>query len=79
MGGASIALRIKRPSPWPRSASGYERGLPSSFAPGRRGAVKDRSQFVGPGGHYVKRDSNTGRILNVKADQAPFKGVRKEK
>jgi hypothetical protein len=47
--------------------------------PGRRGAVKGRSQFVGPGGHYVKRDRATGRIMDVKADQAPFKGVTKEK
>ena len=47
--------------------------------PGRRGAVKGRSQFIGPGGHPVKRDKKTGRILNVKADLAPFKGVRKEK
>jgi hypothetical protein len=36
--------------------------------PGRRGAVKGRSQFIGP-----------GRILDVKADLKPFKGVRKEK
>ncbi len=47
--------------------------------PGRQGAVKGRSQFVGPGGHHVKRDAATGRIMNVKADKAPFKGVRKEK
>lgn len=43
--------------------------------PGRRGAVKDRSQFVGHGGRHVKRDTRTGRILDVKADRAPFKGV----
>jgi len=47
--------------------------------PGRRGAVKSRSQFVGPGGHYVKRDAKSGRIMDAKADKAPFKGVRKEK
>lgn len=47
--------------------------------PGRRGAVKNRSQFIGPGGHPVKRDTTTGRILDVKADLKPFKGVRKEK
>jgi hypothetical protein len=47
--------------------------------PGRRGAVKSRSQFIGPGGHSVKRDTKTGRILDVKADLAPFKGVRREK
>jgi len=47
--------------------------------PGRRGAVTGRSQFVGPGGHHVKRDTKTGRILNVKADLTPFKGVRRER
>lgn len=47
--------------------------------PGRRGAVKGRSQFVGPDGRYVKHDAKTGRIMDVKADKAPFKGVRKEK
>ena len=34
---------------------------------------------IGPGGHPVKRDTKTGRILNVKADLTPFKGVRCEK
>lgn len=47
--------------------------------PGRRGAVKGRSQFTGPGGHSVKRDASTGRILAMKADLKPFKGVRREK
>jgi len=47
--------------------------------PGRRGAVKGRSQFIGPGGHPVKRDTKTGRILDVKADSTPFKGVKREK
>jgi hypothetical protein len=47
--------------------------------PGRRGAVKGRSQFIGPGGHPVKRDTKTGRILDVKANLTPFKGVRREK
>ncbi len=47
--------------------------------PGRRGAVKGRSQFTGPGGRPVKRDTSTGRILDVKADLKPFKGVRREK
>ena len=43
------------------------------------GAVKGRSQFKTPSGHPAKRDTKTGRILNVKADKTPFKGVRKEK
>ena len=47
--------------------------------PGRRGAVRDRSQFLGPNGNWTKRDADTGRIMDQKADGTPFKGVRKEK
>lgn len=43
------------------------------------GPVKGRSQFQIPSGHWAKRDSSTGQILDVKADPKPFKGVRKEK
>jgi hypothetical protein len=47
---------------------------------GRRiGAVSERSQFATPSGHPAKRDSKTGRILSVKSDTKPYKGVRKEK
>ena len=28
---------------------------------------------------WVKRDTNTGRFIDQKADGTPFKGVRKEK
>lgn len=46
----------------------------------RIGAVKRRSQTVTPSGHYVKRDTDTGRFLDVKTtDKTPFKGVRREK
>jgi len=45
----------------------------------REGAVRDRSQFQTPIGQWAKRDSDTGRILDVKAGPGPFKGVRKEK
>ncbi len=45
----------------------------------RKGAVRNRSQFQTLSGHWVKRDSDTGRIMDVKKDKAPFKGVRKEK
>ena len=46
----------------------------------RIGAVKQRSQTVTPSGHYVKRDADTGRFLDVKTtDKTPFKGVRREK
>ena len=44
----------------------------------RIGAVKDRSQFQHPNGHWVKRDKSTGQIMDVKSDAKPFKGVRKE-
>jgi len=46
----------------------------------RHGAVKERSQVYNPTtGNYVKRDTSTGRFLDVKSDGQPFKGVRKEK
>lgn len=46
----------------------------------RKGAVKDRSQTFNPKtDKWVKRDTNTGRFIDQKADLAPFKGVRKEK
>ena len=43
----------------------------------RVGAVKGRSEFKHPNGTYVKRDTATGRILNV--SDKPHKGVRDEK
>lgn len=45
----------------------------------RIGAVKNRTQFQRPDGRWVKRDADTGRFMDVKADTAPFKGVTKEK
>lgn len=45
----------------------------------RNGAVRQRSQTQTPTGHYVKRDTNSGRFMDVKTDGTPFKGVRKEK
>lgn len=46
----------------------------------RNGAVKGRSQTQTPSGHWVKRDVDTGRFMDVKtSDKTPFKGVRKEK
>jgi hypothetical protein len=45
----------------------------------RRGEVRDRSQFRAPNGNWVKRDDETGRILDQKQDGQPFKGVRREK
>jgi len=46
----------------------------------RKGAVKDRSQVQNPKtDQWVKRDSDTGKFIDVKQDGKPFKGVRKEK
>lgn len=46
----------------------------------RDGAVKGRSQTYNPqNGTYVKRDTSTGRFMDVKSNGTPFKGVRKEK
>jgi hypothetical protein len=45
----------------------------------REGAVRDRSQFQTPSGDWAKRNDKTGRIMDVKQDGKPFKGVRREK
>lgn len=46
----------------------------------RKGAVSGRSQVYNPTtGNYIKRDTTTGKFLDVKSDGKPFKGVRKEK
>ncbi len=46
----------------------------------RNGMVRDRSQTYNPRTDtWVKRDTDTGRFLDQKADGTPFKGVRKEK
>jgi len=45
----------------------------------RTGAVRGRSQVRNPkSGTYVKRDTGTGRFMDSKSDNRPFKGVRKE-
>lgn len=45
----------------------------------RNGAVRDRSQTYNPKtDQWVKRDSETGRFIDVKKDGDKFKGVRKE-
>ena len=46
----------------------------------RVGAVRGRSQVFNPQNQsWTKRDSDTGRFMDQKADGDPFKGVRKEK
>lgn len=44
------------------------------------GMVKQRSQVFNPLTEtWTKRDAQTGRFMDGKADGNPFKGVRKEK
>ena len=45
----------------------------------RIGAVKGRTQAQTASGHYVLRDTKSGKFLNVKSDKKAFKGVTKEK
>jgi len=46
----------------------------------RNGAIREKTQFQMPSGNWAKRDTETGRINDVKtSDKSPFKGVRKEK
>ena len=46
----------------------------------RNGAVRERSQTFNPKTErWVKRDTESGRFMDVKHDENPFKGVRKEK
>lgn len=44
----------------------------------RIGAVKNRSQFQTPSGLWAKRDTETGRIMDLKQDGTPFKGFGKK-
>lgn len=46
----------------------------------RNGAVRNRSQVHNPvNNRWIERDLSTGRFINQKADDKPFKGIRKEK
>lgn len=46
----------------------------------RKGAVRERSQSLNPKtGLYTKRDTNTGKFMDVKTTGGKFKGVRTEK
>lgn len=46
----------------------------------RKGAVDNRTQLdLDPkNGKFVKRDRNTGRFIDIKEDDKPFKGVAQE-
>jgi hypothetical protein len=42
----------------------------------RKGAVKNRSQVLNPKtGLYIKRDSDSGKFMDVKTSGGKFKGV----
>ncbi|MCP3056318.1 hypothetical protein [Aurantimonas marianensis] len=46
----------------------------------RKGAVRGRSQVHNPKTDiWTKRTSETGRFVDGKKDDTPFKGVRKER
>lgn len=46
----------------------------------RHGMVSGRSQVYNPKTEiWTKRDTDTGKFMDQKADGTPFKGVRKEK
>lgn len=46
----------------------------------RVGAVRKRTQVFNPQtGHYIKRDAETGKFMEVKRDGTPFRGVTVEK
>ena len=45
----------------------------------RNGPVKDRTQVYNPvTGNYVKRDSSSGKFIDVKSDGKAFKGVTRK-
>ena len=51
-----------------------------ALGPGRKGAVRQRFQFVNPKtGISAKRDAKTGRIMGNTISGGSFKGVRSEK
>lgn len=46
----------------------------------RHGQVNDRSQTYNPkNDRWTKRNTDDGRFMDQKANEDPFKGVRKEK
>lgn len=46
----------------------------------RKGSIIKRTQILNTKtGLYVKRDTNTGKFMDVKTSGGKFKGIRKEK
>ncbi|MCG7419636.1 hypothetical protein MHJ97_04210 [Macrococcus epidermidis] len=47
--------------------------------PGRKGAVKNRRQsFNSKIKKWIKFNDDSGKIMDVKSDSKPFKGIRKK-
>ena len=44
----------------------------------RKGSVTDRTQVENDNEDWTKRDADTGKFMDQKADGEPFKGVAKE-
>ena len=44
----------------------------------RVGSVTDRTQNKAPNGNAIKRNTETGRIIDQKTKEGPYKGVAKE-
>ena len=44
----------------------------------RNGSVTGRTQNTAPNGNAIKRDADTGRIMDQKTTDGPYKGVAKE-
>lgn len=45
----------------------------------RKGSVNDRTQTTAPNGNAIKRDTETGQIIDQKTTEGDFKGVAHEK
>jgi hypothetical protein len=73
-----VARQAVRPQIMATEGGGGD-GHQSAQGPGRRGAVRQRSQFLAPNGNWAKRGVRTGRIMDHKQDGTAFKGVRREK
>jgi hypothetical protein len=72
--GMTATWRIFHPERWCMATN------PPAGDGHRNGAVRDRSQVFNPvTQRWTKRDTETGRFMDQKADGKPFKGVRKEK
>ncbi|CAN5702190.1 hypothetical protein BH11ARM2_BH11ARM2_06700 [soil metagenome] len=45
----------------------------------RKGSVTNRTQTEAPNGNAIKRDTETGQIIDQKTTEGKFKGVAEEK